>query len=92
MQSKPLISNLERQEQLLNFVQQNQRATVAQISERFSVSQATVRRDLEALAERGEIERFHGGAKTVRQAPPEAPVVQRRIEQGEEKKRIGRAA
>ena len=51
MQAKPLISNLERQEQLLNFVQQNQRATVAQISERFSVSLATVRRDLEALAE-----------------------------------------
>jgi DeoR family transcriptional regulator of aga operon len=92
MQAKPLISNLERQEQLLNFVQQNRRATVAQISERFAVSLATVRRDLEALAERGEIERFHGGAKAAQHAPPEAPVVQRRVEQGEEKRRIGRAA
>ena len=77
MELKLTISNLERQEQLLHFVKQHQRATVAQISEHFAVSVATVRRDLETLAERGEIERFHGGAKAVPQAPPEAPVLQR---------------
>jgi DeoR/GlpR family transcriptional regulator of sugar metabolism len=84
------ISNLERQEQLLRFVRQHQRATVTEISERFSVSLATVRRDLEVLAERGEIERFHGGAKAVYQAPPEAPVLLRSSEQAEEKRQIGR--
>ncbi|MCK6624036.1 MAG: DeoR/GlpR family DNA-binding transcription regulator [Anaerolineae bacterium] len=92
MDIKLPISNLERQELLLNFVKLNQRATVAQISEKFSVSVATVRRDLEALAERGEIERFHGGAKVIRQAPPEPPALQRSREQAEEKKQIGRAA
>ncbi|MBI1882288.1 MAG: DeoR/GlpR transcriptional regulator [Chloroflexi bacterium] len=91
MEVKSPISNLERQEQLLHFVKQNQRATVTEISAHFSVSLATARRDLEALAERGEIERFHGGAKAVPQAPPEAPVLQRSVEQAEEKKRIGRA-
>jgi DeoR/GlpR family transcriptional regulator of sugar metabolism len=88
---KSPISNLERQEQLRDFVMRHQRATVAEISARFSVSLATVRRDLEVLAERGEIERFHGGAKAVPQAPPEAPLLQRSPEQAEEKRRIGRA-
>ena len=92
MEAKPTISNLERQEQLLHFVTQNQRVTVAEISEHFSVSLATARRDLESLVERGQVERFHGGAKAVRQAPPEAPVLQREVEQGDEKKRIGQAA
>ena len=91
MELKPTISNLERQDQLLDFVKQHQRATVTQISEHFAVSVATVRRDLDTLAERGEIERFHGGAKAVPQAPPVAPVLQRSAEQAEEKRRIGQA-
>lgn len=86
------LSGVERQQQLLKFVEQNQRVTVTQICEQFDVSPATVRRDLEILAEDGKIERFHGGAKVVRQAPPEAPVVQRSVEQASEKSRIGQAA
>lgn len=86
------LSSPERQEQLRQFVEQHRRVTVSQICEQFEVSPATARRDLEALAERGEIERFHGGAKAVHQAPPEAPALQRGLEQAEEKKRIGRAA
>jgi len=91
MEPKSFLSSLERQEHLMRFLRQHQRAPVAQISEYFSVSLATVRRDLEALAERGDIERFHGGAKAARQAPPEAPVLQRAYEAADEKKRIGHA-
>lgn len=86
------LSGIERQQQLLQFVEQNQRVTVTQICEQFDVSPATARRDLEILAENGKIERFHGGAKAMRQAPPEAPVVQRSAEQASEKARIGQAA
>ncbi len=86
------LSGIERQQQLLKFVEQNQRVTVTQICEQFDISPATARRDLEILAEEGKIERFHGGAKVVRQAPPEAPVVQRSEEQAGEKSRIGQAA
>lgn len=92
MEVKSPLSSLERQEELRRFVEQHQRATVAEISERFSVSLATVRRDLDALAERGELQRFHGGAMAVRKAPPETPVLQRESEQAEEKRRIGRVA
>lgn len=92
MDYEPTLSSLERQGQLLKFVEQNQRVTVSQICQQFSVSPATARRDLEALAERGEIERFHGGAIAVQQAPPEAPILQRQVEQANEKQRIGQAA
>ena len=91
MELKFPLSNLERQEQLLHFVEQQRRATVTEISERFSISLATARRDLEAMAERGEIKRFHGGAKAVHKAPPELPVLQRTGAQAEEKRQIGRA-
>jgi DeoR family transcriptional regulator of aga operon len=92
METKFSLSTMERQDELRRFIQQHNRATVNEIAEHFSVSVATVRRDIEALAERGEIQRFHGGAMALRQAPPELPALQREIEQSEEKKRIGRAA
>jgi DeoR family transcriptional regulator of aga operon len=91
MSVESTLSSLERQEQLLQFLGQHERATVNQICEQFSISPATARRDLEALAARGEVERFHGGAKAARPAPPEAPALQREAEQTAEKRRIGQA-
>jgi DeoR family transcriptional regulator of aga operon len=86
------LSNLERQEELLRFIEQCKRVTVNDICERFDVSLATCRRDLEVLAEQGKIRRIHGGAISIRNAPPEPPVLLRSNDQIEEKKRIGQAA
>jgi DeoR/GlpR family transcriptional regulator of sugar metabolism len=86
------LSNLERHDQILDFLKERDRITVNELSEHFSISLATARRDLEILSERGAIERFHGGARLVRQAPPELPVLQRAGEQTDEKSRIGQAA
>jgi DeoR family transcriptional regulator, aga operon transcriptional repressor len=55
----------------------------------FSISEATARRDLEVLTEQNYIRRVHGGAISLKQAPPEPPILQRETEQAEEKKRIG---
>jgi DeoR/GlpR family transcriptional regulator of sugar metabolism len=71
---------------------QQQRAGVADLCAAFQVSEATVRRDLEALAEQGKIQRVHGGAIAVTQAPPEMPALERGGEQAEAKRAIGRAA
>src|SRR5262249_9353651 len=76
-----VISSIERQAQILQFIEQRQRVTVAQICDQFSVSPATARRDLDALAEQGKIQRVHGGAIPIRQAPPELPVLHRLNEQ-----------
>lgn len=92
MKSKTDTSNMDRVERLHNFVEVRQRVTVAEIVDEFAISVATARRDLDALAEQGKIQRVHGGALAVRKAPPEPPALQRAREQDREKKRIGRAA
>jgi len=61
----------ERQQRLLRYIEQQQRITVNEIVEQFDVSLATARRDLEVLADQGKVQRVHGGAIAIRQAPPE---------------------
>lgn len=86
------LSSYERRQQLLQWIERNGRISITQICEQFGVSEATARRDLEALVNQGKIQRVHGGAVLLRQAPPEAPLFQREREQFLEKQRIGRAA
>jgi DeoR/GlpR family transcriptional regulator of sugar metabolism len=81
----------ERQKQILSLLTKQGRLSVAEIVEQFSVSEATARRDLESLASEGKVQRVHGGAIAVEQAPPELPILERENEQAEEKVRIGRA-
>ncbi len=86
------ISSLERQNQILQHLLRNQRISIGEVCEVFAVSEATARRDLEALAAEGKIQRVHGGAIALIQTPPEQPILQRQDEQAEEKQRIGQAA
>ena len=53
---------VERRDAILNLVVHEGAARVSELAERFDVSAATVRRDLEALEDRGELRRVHGGA------------------------------
>jgi DeoR/GlpR family transcriptional regulator of sugar metabolism len=87
-----LLSSLERQNQILQLVTRSQRISVTEVCATFEVSEATARRDLETLAGRGKIQRVHGGAIALTEAPPESPILQRENEQAEEKTRIGQAA
>jgi DeoR family transcriptional regulator of aga operon len=82
----------ERQEQILKILLRQPRVTIAHLCELFDISEATARRDLEMLAEQGKVQRVHGGAVSIRQAPPEPPVLLRSSEMAEDKKRIGLAA
>jgi DeoR/GlpR family transcriptional regulator of sugar metabolism len=86
------ISNFERQNQIYQYLFRSQRISISEICAYFSVSQATARRDLETLAGVGKIQRVHGGAIVLTEAPPESPILQRDREQREEKIRIGQAA
>ncbi len=91
MATRVVLSSAERQQQLLRFIEQRGRVSISNICDQFSVSIATARRDLEALAERGMVERVHGGALALHKAPPEPPVLQRAADQTEEKRRIAAA-
>ena len=85
-------SATERQRRLLAWIEQRERVSVPEIIDHFAVSPATARRDLEALAGEGKVQRVHGGAIAMRRTPPEPPVLQRALEQAEEKKGIAALA
>ena len=86
------ISGTDRQLQIQQLISRQQRISIAEICERFSISEATARRDLEALALDGKIQRVHGGGIALNQAPAEMPMLVRQGEQAEEKMRIGQVA
>ncbi|MGD0168037.1 MAG: DeoR/GlpR family DNA-binding transcription regulator [Gaiellaceae bacterium] len=82
----------ERRERMLALIKEREFARVGDLSDRFGISEVTVRSDLSALAERGQIHRIHGGA-----IPRAAPGQERPFEESEtsfavEKLAIGRAA
>ena len=82
----------ERSDQILEMLAHKGKLSVTEIVETFSVSEATARRDLNYLAREGKIRRYYGGAILFQKAAPEEPILQRTLEQQEEKERIGRAA
>jgi DeoR family transcriptional regulator of aga operon len=86
------VSGTDRQIQILQLLERQQRISVAEVCTTFEISEATARRDLENLAGQGKLQRVHGGAIVLTQAPPEQPILQRQNEQADEKFRIGQAA
>jgi DeoR family transcriptional regulator of aga operon len=92
MKAAKSLSNIERREDILRFIEHSKRVSVASICSRFQISEATARRDLEMLEEDKLIQRVHGGAISLREAPPELPVYQRMNDESEYKQRIGLAA
>jgi len=86
------LSSEERQNNIVTLLSRQGRLSVADIVEQFKVSEATARRDLETLADQGKVQRVHGGALPIKQAPPELPILQREQQQATAKQRIGAAA
>ena len=82
----------ERQQLILESIQQDKKVTVIDLSRRFGTSEVTIRRDLQELAASGQLLRTHRGALAARVAPPEPPVVQRLHLDRNNKERIGRLA
>ena len=86
------VSGKDRQQQITQLVERQQRISVADLCELFSISEATARRDLEALAQQGKVDRVHGGAISISNAPPELPILDREKEENNAKRQIGQAA
>jgi len=82
----------ERQQQMLQYVQERQRAAVSELSETFGVSEATVRRDLKELEEAGLLRRTHGGAITREAVGVEPSFLEKRDRFADEKQRIAKEA
>ncbi len=67
----------ERQQRILEVLEENRKVTVTELSRQFGISEVTVRRDLHDLAESGQLRRAHRGALVAITHPPEPPVIQR---------------
>jgi len=87
-----IILKEERQQLILESIQQEKKVTVTELSQRFGTSEVTIRRDLQELAASGLLLRTHRGALAVRKAPTEPPVVQRMHLDRTTKERISRQA
>ncbi len=92
MATHTIISGTERQNKILQWINQHNRITIGEVCEHYSVSEATAWRDLETLAANGKVQRVHRGAIASEKALPEIPMLQRRVEQVGEKQRIGALA
>ena len=79
-----------RQAEILDFVRQNGRATVEELARRFEASRETIRRDLSALSEGGQIQKIHGGAK-IPDIHGEGPFRERMAANAEAKRAIARS-
>src|ERR1041385_6431855 len=63
----------QRQERILEALRASGGVRVADLTEQLNVSYMTIRRDLDALAERGLVEKVHGGATVATQRTADEP-------------------
>lgn len=82
----------QRQQQILGYIKENSGATIKELAIYMDVSEATVRRDLDNLAESGEIERTHGGAVKIQDRVLEYTYDMKMEFRREEKIRIAKEA
>ena len=83
----------ERRQKILDVITRELTIRVSSLGETMGVSEMTIRRDLDFLAERGLVERTHGGAVFSKRRPPGRFEYQRSVQTNpEERGRIARAA
>jgi DeoR/GlpR family transcriptional regulator of sugar metabolism len=78
---------LDRQSRIIDTVRARGKASVDELAEMFGASVETIRRDLTALARKGQLEKIHGGA-IPRRTPGEGPFEQRMQQNGLAKRHI----
>lgn len=82
----------ERQQKIVELVNQKASIRVSELSRIFSVTEETIRRDLEKLEGEEKLRRSHGGAVSVQEGSPEIPYFQREITNVDEKREIAAEA
>ncbi|MER7441801.1 DeoR/GlpR family DNA-binding transcription regulator [Micromonospora avicenniae] len=83
----------QRQSAILDLIRQHGGVRVSHLVSRFGVSDMTIRRDLEVLAERGLVDKVHGGATLAGPGSAEEPgFAAKSIRQQAEKRAIARRA
>ena len=86
------LTPFQRQEMILEYINQHSSASVKQLAETFFLHEATVRRDLNVLAKSGQITRVHGGAAVMDGLLAEIPLYVRETAFKEIKRDLARKA
>lgn len=81
-----------RRDRMLELLREQEFVRVSELAERFEVSEVTVRADLDALQQRGQLRRVRGGAVPRAAAPAERRFEEARIAAAAQKRAIGTAA
>ncbi|CAN5905946.1 DeoR/GlpR family DNA-binding transcription regulator [soil metagenome] len=89
---KPDLVQEERHQKIIRQVLTHRVARVKDLAESLGVHEMTVRRDLDALAEEGLLERIHGGARVRNQASAELSYQLRAAQNTEAKAKLARKA
>jgi DeoR/GlpR family transcriptional regulator of sugar metabolism len=90
--TEPMLAG-QRQQLIVDEIRRRGAARVSELTELLSVSEMTIRRDLDALAATGVIEKVHGGATALRpQSADEPGFKAKSSRQREEKEAIAQAA
>jgi DeoR/GlpR family transcriptional regulator of sugar metabolism len=89
MKENPEVSRLEA---VLQLLKENTSASISDIAEQFGVSQMTIRRDLQKLAEQGQVIRIPGGARIEHWRGMERTFFERLEKMSPAKHSIGKAA
>ncbi|MDQ0338690.1 DeoR/GlpR family transcriptional regulator of sugar metabolism [Caldalkalibacillus uzonensis] len=80
----------ERQEKIVEIVNERGSVRVSELSQIFGVTEETIRRDLEKLEHEGRLKRSHGGAISI-SGNSEIPYFEREVVNVEEKKEVAKA-
>lgn len=82
----------ERQQHIIEILQEYGRITVKELCKLFNVSNVTIRSDLNDLEKQGLLVRTHGGAMSSAHSSPEIPFDLRMKKHSEEKERMAQTA
>jgi DeoR/GlpR family transcriptional regulator of sugar metabolism len=83
---------LERQQQILTLLEERGTVRTIDLAEEFQVTDETIRRDLQNLAENGQLARIHGGASSLSGRPTLQSFTERSSINVEKKRIIAQAA
>jgi len=84
---------IERQEQIFNYINKKRKASVKELSNYFNVSKVTIRRDLDELVEKGLAIKIHGGVLSIHNnLSYEIPYDKKFSVNADEKRKIGLTA
>ncbi len=86
------VYNIERQEEIVNFLEKHGSVSVNRLAETLYVSAPTIRRDLRILEQQGKVLRTHGGVVLRRTQDNEIPLILREEQNNASKKIIAQKA